>query len=158
MMISKKKQAEIIAALKTNPNVSAVTRQISGASYHLVGQIAKKASIRLSEGRPRIAAEKRAQILAALAVNPNARAVAGQVGVSVTAVWQIAKKASIKLAEGHAAKGSRLPPATHKKIIAALKANPNAGAVARQVGGVSHQTVWKIAKKAGIALRARRSG
>jgi hypothetical protein len=158
MMISKKQRAQIIAALKSNPNASAVTRQISGATYHMVWQIAKKADIKLSVGRPSVAAEKRPQIIAALAVNPNARAVAGQFGVSVTAVWQIAKKAEIKLAQGHAGKGSRLPPATHAKIIAGLKANPNAGAVARQVGGVSHQTVWKIAKKAGIALRARRSG
>jgi cell division protein FtsL len=158
MMISKKQRVQIIAALKTNPNASAVARQVGGVSHQTVWEIAKKADIKLRAGRPRVAAEKRAQIIAALAVNPNARAVAGQVGVSVTAVWEIAKKAGIKLAEGHAAKGSRLPPATHKKIIAALTANPNAGAVSRQVGGVSHQTVWKIAKKAGIALRARRSG
>jgi hypothetical protein len=82
----------------------------------------------------------------------------GQRPLALAASAALAKKAEIKLAEGHAGKGSRLPPATHKKIIAALKANPNAGAVARQIGGVSHQTVWKIAKKAGIALRARRSG
>jgi hypothetical protein len=47
-----------------------------------------------------------------------------------------------------------LPPETRAKIIAALKVNPNASAVARQVGGVSFSTVWKIAKQADIELTA----
>jgi hypothetical protein len=42
------------------------------------------------------------------------------------------------------------------QIIDALKSNPNARQVARQIGGVSHVTVWKIAKAAGIELTARR--
>jgi uncharacterized OB-fold protein len=40
----------------------------------------------------------------------------------------------------------------HRKIIAALKANPNANAVARRIGGVNQTTVWKIAKQKGIEL------
>jgi hypothetical protein len=40
-----------------------------------------------------------------------------------------------------------------EKIVAALKANPNAAAVAREVGGVSRITVWQIAKDEGIRLR-----
>ena len=41
-----------------------------------------------------------------------------------------------------------------RQIIAALKDNPNAAAVAKQIGGVSHTKVGKIAKAAGIALAA----
>jgi hypothetical protein len=48
-----------------------------------------------------------------------------------------------------------LPPEKRTQIIAAaLKANPNASAVARQVGGVSGRTVGKIAKQIGIDLAA----
>jgi hypothetical protein len=45
-----------------------------------------------------------------------------------------------------------LPPEKRTKIIAALKKNPNASAVARQVGGVSLATVWRVAKQTGINL------
>ena len=38
------------------------------------------------------------------------------------------------------------------QIAAALKDNPNATRVALEIGGVSHTTVGKIAKAAGIAL------
>jgi hypothetical protein len=47
-----------------------------------------------------------------------------------------------------------VPPEKRAQIIAALKANPNANAVARQVGGVSNVTVAKIAKQIGIDLAA----
>jgi hypothetical protein len=47
-----------------------------------------------------------------------------------------------------------LPPQKHTQIIAALKDNANASAVARQVGGVSHATVWRIAKQTDIELTA----
>jgi hypothetical protein len=98
--------------------------------------------------------EKRAQIIAALKANPNASVVARQVGgVSKITVWKIAKLEGIELTAGKAAKGV-LPPEKHAKIIAALKANPNASVVARQVGGVSKTTVWKIAKWEGIELTA----
>jgi hypothetical protein len=39
---------------------------------------------------------------------------------------------------------------TRMRIIEALKANPNANAVAREIGGVSRGTVRNIAKKANI--------
>jgi hypothetical protein len=47
-----------------------------------------------------------------------------------------------------------LPPEKRAKIIAALKANPNARVVAGQVGGVSKVTVRKIAKQIGVDLAA----
>ena len=48
----------------------------------------------------------------------------------------------------------KIPPEKRARIIAALKANPNASAVARQIGGVSCNTICKIARKAGIRLAA----
>jgi hypothetical protein len=97
--------------------------------------------------------EKRAKIIAALEANPNARAVARQVGeVSNVTVWNIAKQTGIKLAAGKEAR--TLSPKTLAKIITALQANPNASAVTRQVGGVSHSTVWRIAKQTDIELTA----
>jgi transposase-like protein len=104
----------------------------------------------------RLPEEKREQIIAALKANPNAAQVARQVGgVSQVSVWWIAKKASIELTASKPTSGNRLSEDQREEIIAALKANPNAAQVARQVGGISHVTVWKIAKKAGIELVAR---
>src|SRR5215469_7419585 len=44
-----------------------------------------------------------------------------------------------------------------RQIVAALKDNPNAKQVAQKIGGVSHTTVGKIAKAAGVALAAAKS-
>ena len=44
-----------------------------------------------------------------------------------------------------------------RQVVAALKDNPNAKQVAQKIGGVSHTTVGKIAKAAGIALAAAKS-
>jgi transposase-like protein len=99
--------------------------------------------------------EKRAKIIAALKANPNAKAIARQIGgVSNVTVWKIAKQTGVDLAAGKAAGRPALPPERRAKIVAALKANPNASAVAKQVGGVSNVTVWKIAKQMGIDLAA----
>ena len=46
-----------------------------------------------------------------------------------------------------------LPPKKLAKIIATLKVDPNASAVARQFGSVSYQTVRIIAKQMGIRER-----
>jgi transposase len=100
----------------------------------------------------KIGKERRAAIVAALKLNPNARQVAQQVGnVSHNTVWRIAKAAGIQLAAGKTAKGW-LSPAKREKIIAALKVNPHATQVAQHVGGVSIAAVWNIAKAAGIEL------
>jgi uncharacterized protein (UPF0264 family) len=97
--------------------------------------------------------KKRAKIIAALKANPNARAVAKHIGgVSGHTVWKIAKQTDIELTAGKTI--NNLPPGARAKIIAALKANPNASEVARRIGGVSSQTVRKIAKRAGIDLAA----
>ena len=100
--------------------------------------------------------ENRQEVIAALTVNPNATAVAREIGgVSVGGVWKIAKKAGIELTAGIAARGcnNRVPPEKRAEIVAALTVNPNATAVAREVGGVSGVGVWKIAQVEGIELR-----
>ena len=100
--------------------------------------------------------EKRRQVIAALTVTSNATAVAREIGgVSAAGVWKIAKKARIELTAGRAARGSnnRKPPDKRAEIVAALNVNPNATAVAREVGGVSGVGVWKIAQVEGIELR-----
>jgi len=153
-MLPPEKRAEIIAALKANPHAKAVARQVGGVCYQTVCIIAKQAGIDLAASkaaRLALPPEKRAKIIAALKANPNANAVARQVGVSCVTVWKIAKQTGINLAAGKAAQHA-LPPEKRAKIIAALKANPNTRAVARQVGGVSCVTVWKIAKQTGIDL------
>jgi transposase-like protein len=99
--------------------------------------------------------EKRQQVIAALTVNSNATAVAREIGdVSAAGVWKIAKKAGIELTAGIAARGCnhRFPPDKRAAIVAALNVNPNATAVAREVGGVSGVGVWKIAQVEGIEL------
>ena len=100
--------------------------------------------------------EKRRQVIAALNVNSNATAVAREIGgVSAAGVWKIAKRAGIELTAGIAARGcnNRVPPEKRAAIVAALNVNPNATAVARDVGGVSGVGVWKIAQVEGIELR-----
>jgi hypothetical protein len=97
-----------------------------------------------------ISQKKRAEIVEALKANPNARAVARQVGgVSQKTVWNIAKQTGLELSGGHFLREKRA------EITGALKANPNTQAVARQVGGVSQSTVYRLAKKANIKLGAR---
>jgi hypothetical protein len=100
--------------------------------------------------------ENRRRVLAALTVNSNATAVAREIGgVSAAGVWKIAKKAGMELTAGIAARGCNNRVSTDKRaeIVAALNVNPNATAVAREVGGVSGVGVWKIAQVEGIELR-----
>ena len=150
-IIPPEKRAKIIAALKENPNAKAVAGQVGGVCVATVWNIAKQSGITLATGQA-ARREKRAKIVTALKANPNASAVARQVGgVDTSTVWKIAKRSGIDVAAAKAARMS-LPPKKRAKIIAALKANPNASAVARQVGGVSVITVWRIAKQSGIKL------
>ena len=151
--VSPEKHAQIIAALKDNPNAKQVARKIGGVSHTKVGKIAKAAGIALAaaESGKRLSAKQRAQIIAALKTIPNAAAVAKQIGgVSHMTVGRIARAAGIALAG--AEYGKRLSAEKRAQIIAALKTNPNAAAVGKQIGGVSHVVVWKIAKAAGIEL------
>ena len=104
----------------------------------------------------RLTEEKRRQVIGALNINSNAAAVAREIGGdSAVGVWKIAKKAGIELTAGMAARGcnNRVPPEKRAEIVAALNVNPNATAVAREVGGVSGVGVWKIAQVEGIELR-----
>jgi hypothetical protein len=104
----------------------------------------------------RLTEETRQKVIAALNVNSNATAVAREIGgVSVAGVWKIAKRAGIELTAGIAARGAnnRKPPEKRAEIVAALIVNPNAMAVAREVGGVSGGGVWRIAQVEGIELR-----
>jgi hypothetical protein len=152
---------EIVAALAANPDAPLVAREIGDVSYWRIWKIAKTAGIDLTAGKSRrgrlgLSPEKRAEIIAALAANPNATQVARQVGgVGHVTVWNIAKAAGIELTAGKAAnRRAKLSPEIRAEIIAALTTNPNARQVARQVGGVSRVTVWKIAQREGIELTA----
>ena len=116
----------------------------------------EEAGIELTAGKAargcrRISPEMSAQIIGELENNPNATQIARKIsGVSNTTVGKIAKAAGITLAG--AEHGKRLSAEKRAQIIAALKANPNAAGVAKQIGGVTHVGVWKIAKVAGIEL------
>jgi phosphoribosylformylglycinamidine (FGAM) synthase PurS component len=153
-MLSPKKRAKIIDALIENPNAAQVARQVGGVGYRTVLKIARQEGIELTAGKTvnNLSPEARAKIVAALKANPNASAVTRQVGgASSQTVRKIAKRAGVDLAAAKAARCA-LPPEKRAKIIAALKANPNASAVTRQVGGVSYATVLRIAKQTGIKL------
>ena len=165
-MISKEKRAQIIAALKDNPNAAQIAREVGGVGYRTVVRLAEGAGIELTAGkaaggrprfsaekRSRFSAEKRALIIAALKDNPKATQIAQEIGsVSHTTVGKIAKAAGIALAA--AEYGKRLSAEKRTQIVDALKANPNAAEVAKQIGGVTRVRVWKIAKAAGIELTA----
>ena len=158
-MIPEAKRAQIIEALQSNPNASAVAREIGGIHQSTVNAIAKKADIRLAAvtiGKTkRLSPETRARIIEALEANPNASRVAREVGdVSARTVGKIAKEANIRLAAENLEKRKRLSPEKRALIIEALQANPTASMVARQIGGVSTRTVQKIAKQAKIELAA----
>ena len=153
-MIPEAKRAQIIEALKSNPNRLAVARQVGGVSHETVCVIARKLGIGLDKkGSKRFSSEARAKIAAALRANPNATAVAKEIGgISPGTVSAIAKEANIPLAAENLAKAKRLSPERRAQIIEELHANPNASMVARLVGDVSSKTVQKIAKKAKIKL------
>jgi|ERR1700733_12409398 IS30 family transposase len=100
LLLTTEKRAEILAALNENPNANQVARQV-GAAVSTVWTIARNAGIELTAGKAaskHLPPEKRAEIIAALNVNPNATQVAKQIGsVSVTTVWNIAHTEGIKL-------------------------------------------------------------
>jgi hypothetical protein len=154
-IISQEKRRQIIAALNDNPNAAQVAREVGGVNYRTVVRLAEGAGIELTAGKARgrggILPEKHAQIISELKDNPNATQVARKIGgVSNTTVGKIAKAAGIALAG--AEHGKRLSAEKRAQIIGALKANPNAAEVAKQIGGVTHVGIWKIAKAAGIEL------
>jgi transposase-like protein len=154
--VSQEKRRQIIAALKDNSNATQVAREVGGVNYRTVVRLAEKAGIELTagkaaRGRRGISPELYAQIIGELADNPNATKVARKIcGVSNTTVGKIAKAAGITLAG--AEHGKRLSAEKRAQIIGALQANPNAAEIAKQIGGVTHVGVWKIAKVAGIEL------
>ena len=97
------------------------------------------------------------EIIEALKSNPNAAEIARQAGVAKSTVWKIAKKQGIELVAGRAAKGLKLIPTNHRiAIIEALEETGNASQVAREIGGVTRSTVWRISKKKGIKLARER--
>jgi hypothetical protein len=113
--ITATKRAEIIAALKVKGNAHAVARQVGGVDSRSVWKIAKDESIELTSNRGgrHLPAEKRADIIAALNVDPNATQVARQVGgVSRVGVWKIAKAAGIELSTGKTVRGRHLRAAS----------------------------------------------
>jgi CRP-like cAMP-binding protein len=50
----------------------------------------------------------------------------------------------------------RIAPQKEQDILAALGKDAHASRVARTLGGVSYATVWRVARRAGIALTAGR--
>ena len=149
-----KKRTRIIAALKANPNGRAVARQFGDVSSNTICKIAREAGIDLvaaNEARRFVSPEKRAKIIAALKANPNASAVAGQVGgVSRSTVRGIGTQAGIDFAVARNAPGC--PARYTRQDHRGVEANPNAKAVAKEVGGACYDTVKLIAKQAGIRL------
>ena len=102
--LTAEKRQQVIAALTVNSNATAVAREIGGVSAAGVWKIAKRAGIELTAGRAargcnhRVPPDKRAEIVAALNVNPHATAVAREVGgVSGVGVWKIAQVEGIEL-------------------------------------------------------------
>ena len=154
--IPAEKRAEVIAALKDNPNTYQVAEAVGGVSRATVYRLAKENNIAtIAKGKkPRVPDEKCAAIITAFRDNPNARQVADTVGgVSSVTVLRLAKR------NGVAVTKRGRPPMPDKKraeIIAALRDNPNARQVAQTVGGVSHVTVCKMARKIGVKLAPRR--
>jgi transposase-like protein len=146
-MIPETKRAQIIKALEANPNAVAVAREY-GVSKGSVRSIAKAAKIDLGKSGPKkVTPEKRARIIEALETNPNASAVAREIGgITYAAVSRLAHKANITLRR-------TVTPEKRARIIEALEANPNASAVAREIGGISQSAVSKLARKANITLR-----
>ena len=118
--------------------------------------MARQLGISPSQSGPtKLSAEAREKIAKALRINPNASAVAREIGgIDPSTVSAIAKKAGIQLAAVTIGKRKRLSPQTRARIVEALAANPNASRVAREVGDVSARTVGKIAKEANIRLAA----
>jgi hypothetical protein len=155
-MIPKAKRAQIIEALQSNPNRTAVAIQVGGVKPDTVRSIARKLGLGLGQkGRKKFPPRARAKIAAALRANPNATAVARKIGgICAATVSTIAKEANIRLTAETIGKTKRLSPEKRAHIIEALEANPNASMVARHVGGISTRTVQKIAKKAKIKLTA----
>jgi hypothetical protein len=59
---------------------------------------------------------------------------------------------AFRIAKNSSAMGQIISQEKRRQIIDALKANPNAAEVAKQIGGVTHVGVWKTAKVVGIEL------
>ena len=97
-MISESKRAQIIEALKANPNASAVARD-HGVSKFAVSTIAKQSNIELA-GKKTLSEKERAQIIEVLKTNPNASAVAREMNISPTTVGIIAKELEMRLKRG----------------------------------------------------------
>jgi hypothetical protein len=101
-MISEAKRAQVIEALKLNPNGDAIARKVGGITPQTVRAIAKQTGIPLAaenlKKAKRLSPEKRAQIIEALKANPNGNLVARQVGgISSRTVQKIAEQAGIRL-------------------------------------------------------------
>jgi hypothetical protein len=96
--------------------------------------------------RTRVPRNTRTKINAALKADPDTVRVAKEFSLKRVTIWHIGMAAGVRFPQRRIATDKRA------KIVAALKANPNARQVARQVGGVSHATVWNIARAEGISL------
>jgi hypothetical protein len=129
--LTEEKRRQVIAALNVNANATAVAREVGGVSVSGVWKIAKRARIELTAGiaargsNNRKPPEKRAAIVAALSVNPNAAAAAREVGgVSGVGVWKIAQVERIELRHSpiDQARRRRSGPAVHHAFGADVSA------------------------------------
>ena len=101
--------------------------------------------------------EQRTEIVRALKKCSNAAAVARSMeGVSAGMVRKLANKEGIPLRDGDAAKGSRDRVPAHQRdhILGLLQEIRNAAEVSRIYPHLSHTTISRMARRAGIALTA----
>jgi hypothetical protein len=144
---SEKRHARIIEALKANPNARAVARELQDVSDTTIRRVARKHGISLKWGW---GAANKDIILEELKKSPKVSVVAKKLGVSQPLVARVGKSAGIALAK----KGGqrKLTPGQEAEVLRALRLNPNASAVARQIGGISYKSVSRYAKRANIKL------
>src|SRR5215472_1053108 len=92
----------------------------------------------------------RTSLSKSLKKSPKVSVVAKKLGVSQPVVARIGKSAGIALAK----KGGqrKLTPGQEAEVLRALRLNPNASAVARQIGGISYKSVSRYAKRANIKV------
>src|SRR6516164_3765380 len=105
---------------------------------------------------PPLPLAKRMKIVAALKATPNVshvfHSIGKRIGVSYASVWNIAAAEGIELVRFTRQWGKPfLSQKTRLRIVAALKANPNALQVARKLR-VKHDTVLRVAQEEGIEL------
>ena len=151
--LTEEKHRQVIAALTVNSNATAVAKEIGGVSVGSIWKIAKKAGIELTAGiaargsNNRKRPEKRAEIVAALTVNPNAAAVAGfRRGQRC---WRLVDRSSRR----H--QGLRLPLSMARRRRGGPAVHHAFGAGMRAVGVANENLIKRSAGPVGTAAERR---